>query len=161
MFGLLAPLIYIQLSPERITLRDPKRGVEISDVPDAAITELPKKVILAIGKAARTTVHSGPVEILNPFAHPRSMMSDFSLGEAVMKRFLAQMCQGQFFAMPPRVVLHLLGDPAGGFTQIEVRAFREMLLGAGAKQVVIWQGATLSDADLLAGRFPSTGQQLL
>jgi rod shape-determining protein MreB len=51
--------------------------------------------------------------------------------------------------LTPRVVIHPLGNPAGGFTQIERRAFREMALGAGASIVHVWTGRPLTDQELL------------
>ena len=56
--------------------------------------------------------------------------------------------------------LHPQGDPAGGFTQVEIRAFHEMALGAGASEAVVWQGRSLTDQELLARDFPSGGQRL-
>ncbi len=63
-------------------------------------------------------------------------------------------------AIAPRIVLHPQGSPAGGFTQIEVRALHEMALGAGASRVVVWQGRALTDQELLAREFPANGQVL-
>ena len=54
--------------------------------------------------------------------------------------------------------MHLLGDPLGGFTQVELRAFREMAWGAGAVDVVMWLGAALTDVQLLKGDFPAVGK---
>ena len=64
------------------------------------------------------------------------------------------------FSVSPRVVLHPLGDPEGGFTRIEVRALHEMALGAGAAEVRLWQGRALSDEELLSGTFPADGNLL-
>ena len=63
-------------------------------------------------------------------------------------------------AVSPRVVMHPLGDPAGGFTQVEIRAFHEMALGAGASDVRVWQGRALTDQELLSRTFPADGQVL-
>jgi len=51
--------------------------------------------------------------------------------------------------------MHPLGEPAGGFTQVEARAFHEMALGAGAAKAMVWRGRNLSDQELLSGQFPS------
>lgn len=53
-----------------------------------------------------------------------------------------------------------MDDPAGGFTQIELRAFHEMALGAGAIQVKLWQGRALNDQELISGQFPDSGKVL-
>ena len=65
-----------------------------------------------------------------------------------------------FLAVSPRIVLHLQGDPAGGFTQVEVRAFQEMARGAGASQVLVWQGRNFTDQELISNRFPPDGRVL-
>ena len=60
--------------------------------------------------------------------------------------------------MAPDIVMHPLGDPEGGFTQIEIRALRETALGAGAKKVTMWHGRALTDQELMSGTFPSDGK---
>ena len=159
-FNHFAPIIYVQLSPDRLMVRNPKSGVTVSERPEIAISRMPKPKMVAVGAAARTLQASPGVEVVNPFAHPRSLVSDFVLGEQTLKAFLARMNSGRFFAPAPKIVMHLMGDPAGGFTQIEVRAFREMALGSGASQVSVWQGRPLTDHELLSGRFPDSGQVL-
>lgn len=129
----LVPTVYIQLSPERITLRNAKTGETVSEVPDSAS---------------------------NPFGHPRSLVSDFLAGEQLMKALLRKLLPGSLFAASPRVVLHPLGDPAGGFTQIEVRALQEMARGAGASEVIVWQGRALTNQELMDRDFPGDGKQL-
>ena len=156
----LMPTIYVQLSPERLTVRNAKTGEAISEVPEIAITQDPKPAIVGIGTEARSHESIPTVKVVNPFAHPRTLVSDFAVGEQLLKAFLRRLQGRSIFAISPRVVMHPLGDPAGGFTQIEVRALREMAMGAGAARVVVWQGRELSDQELLSGKFPSGGHVL-
>jgi rod shape-determining protein MreB and related proteins len=160
MFEFFNQVIYVQVSPDRLTVRDPRSGTTISEVPEIAVTRVPKLKVLGVGTEARTYKSSPPVEITNPFAHPRSMISDFTLGEQTLKAFLAKAKPSAFLSPSPKVIMHLLGEPAGGFTQVEARAFREMALGAGASQVTVWHGPRLTDQELLAGTFPSSGKVL-
>lgn len=155
----LAPLVYIQVSPERIVLRNVKSGESISEPPHLAMARQLKAPVLAVGAeaAARATAS---VELVNPFGHPRTLVSDFTAGEQLLKALLRRLLPASMFAVSPRVVLHPLGDPEGGFTQIEVRALHEMALGAGAAEVRLWQGRPLTDEELLAGRFPQDGKLL-
>ena len=148
------------MSPERLTVRNAKTGVVISEVPEVAISHDPKTSILGVGTEARTHKSNPSVEIINPFAHPRSLVSDFTVGEQLLKAFLRRVMSNSIFAISPKVVMHPLGDPDGGFTQIEVRALHEMAMGAGASRVVVWQGRVLNDQELLSGQFPSDGQVL-
>jgi rod shape-determining protein MreB len=153
------PTVYVQVSAQRLTLRNPKTGRTVSEVPEIAIASAPKPRIVGIGTEARSQ-QSASVQVINPFAHPRTLMSDFTAGEQLLKAFLRRLQGASLFAVAPRVVLHLQGDPAGGFTQVEIRAFREMALGAGACEVVVWQGRDLTDEELLSRKFPAGGQVL-
>lgn len=160
MFSSFIPLIYVQISPERLVLRNAKTGEVVSEVPEIAISRKPKSSVLGCGVEARLHASAPSVEIINPFAHPRSIVSDFLAGEQLLKDFLRRLQGSSIFAVSPKVVMHPLGDPEGGLTQIEVRALCEMALGAGASGVVVWQGRKLTDQELLSGSFPAGGQVL-
>jgi rod shape-determining protein MreB len=161
---LIAPLlIYVQISPERLLVRDPKRGVVFDEPPEIALERRPKAKanIAGIGAAARARAGQPMVDIVNPFAHPRSLVSDFTVGEQLLKAAVQRLA-GKWtalagFFLSPRIVIHPLGDPAGGFTQVELRAFREMALGAGAGQVRICLGPPLTDQAVLSAAIRSGG----
>lgn len=156
----LIPIVYVQVSPERLTARNAKTGETISEVPEIAIEQYPKPGIVGVGNDARSHKSAQSVKIINPFAHPRSLVSDFTAGEQLLKAFLRRLQGNSIFAVSPKVVMHPQGEPDGGFTQIEIRALHEMAMGAGASRVVVWQGRGLSDQELLSGQFPSGGQVL-
>lgn len=158
--SLFGSTLYVQIAPERLAVRDPKSGKSFSEPPEVAIGHSPKVKIVGIGSEARRRSTEPSVEVVNPFAHPRSLVSDFTVGEQLLKAALARVHGGSVLAVAPRVVMHPLGDPAGGFTQVEIRAFHEMALGAGASEVKVWQGRALTDQELLAGTFPPDGKVL-
>lgn len=160
MFDAFKPPLYIRLSPLRLTVRNAKTGASVSEVPEIAVSRGPKPKVLGTGDEAALYKSSKSARVANPFSHPRSLMSDFTLGEQVLKAFVKKLPKDHAFAPAPRVVLHLQGDPAGGFTQVEIRAFREMALGAGASEVTIWQGQDLTDAQVLSRDYPPTGRVL-
>lgn len=163
MFDFIKPPLYIRLSPQRLTVRNAKTGESISEPPEIAISRGLKPKVLGAGDEAALYKSSKSAQVLNPFSHPRSMMSDFTSGEQVLKAFVKKLPKGHAFSPSPRVVFHLQGDPAGGFTQVEIRAFREMALGAGASEVTLWQGQDLSDEQVLQvllRHYPPTGQVL-
>ena len=157
MFSLLKPVIYIQISPERLTLKNLKTGESISDVPELAISTAAKRKILAVGSQARLAAASGLAEVLNPFAHPRSLVSDFTVSEQLIKHQLSRIAGKSWISPSPCVIMHPLGSPAGGFTQVERRAFREMAFGAGASEVFVWTGRVLTDQEALSRRAPASG----
>lgn len=86
-------------------------------------------------------------------SHPRTLMGDFLAIEALLREALARLKAG---LLAPRVLLHLLPDAEGGYTDVEQRAFLEAARGAGAASVRLQlAGAPLSDAevrDLLSRR---------
>jgi len=156
MFSALKPLIYIQISPELLTLKNVKTGASIAEVPELAISSRPEK-ILAVGPQARLAAASQPAQVVNPFAHPRTLASDFTVAEQLIKHQLRRILGNSLLAISPRVVIHPLGSPAGGFTQVERRAFLEMAIGAGASEAHVWTGRPLTDQELLSGKPPSSG----
>lgn len=150
------PLIYVQISPERLTVRNVKTGASISEIPEIAIRgkrDDPKARIVAIGALARVAAKADAgVSVFNPFAHPRSPMSDLVLAEQLLKGLLYPLQKG-FLRLAPKIVVHPLGQPEGGLTLEEQRAFRKLAVGAGASKAVLWQGHELSDDELRQGRF--------
>ena len=154
--------IYVQLSPERVAVRDPKTHESVAEVPEVAIQHpsTGKATILAVGSAARGAAGTPHTEVLNPFAHPRSLVSDFTVAEQVLKAFFRRVRGRSLLQPSPMVIVHPLGEHKGGLTQVELRAFRELALGAGASEVHIWQGPQLTDEQVLSGEYPATGRML-
>lgn len=157
MLSALTPLIYVQISPERLTLRNPKSGQTLSEVPELAISLPPQRRITAVGAQARLAAASEPADIVNPFAHPRSLISDFTVAEQLLKHQLKAMHARSWLAASPHIVIHPLGEPEGGFTQVELRALRELASAAGASKVNVWTGRALTDEELMARRAPAGG----
>ena len=160
MFDLFKPPLYIRLSPFRLTVRNVKTGEFISEVPEIAISRGPKPKVLGAGDEAAPHKSSKSAQVLNPFSHPRSLVSDFTVGQQVLKAFVKKLAKSHALAAAPRVMFHPQGDPAGGFTQIEIRALHEMALGAGASEVTLWQGQDLTDEQVLSRNYPPTGRVL-
>lgn len=157
MFFLSKPVIYVRVSPERLTLKNLKTGESLAEIPEVAISAPPKPKILAVGPQARHAAATQPAKVVNPFAHPRSMVSDFSVAELLLKHQLRRVLGNALLSPSPHIVIHPLGSPAGGFTQVERRAFREMAMGAGASEVHVWSGRPLTDQEVLSKQPPSTG----
>lgn len=157
MFSNFKYILYVQVSPETLTIRNPKTGDSISEPAELAITSGPKPKMVAAGAAARTAALDPTITLVRPFAHPRSLMSDFTAAHQLLKDFFRRMPKQSIFQASPMVVIHLQGEPAGGFTQLEFRAFRELVLGAGAARAKVWQGPNLTDQELLSDSFPATG----
>ena len=153
------PLIYAQVSPHRLTLRNAGTGASVTTSPEVAIAKGRSPKVVAIGAKARKQ-ESRSVMVVNPFVHPRTLLADFGAAQQLMRVLLRQVHKRSLLGGAPRIVMHLQDDPAGGFTQLEIRGFRELGVGAGAKDVVVWQGPNLTDEQLLARQFPKEGRVL-
>jgi rod shape-determining protein MreB len=152
LLGFMQPVVYARLEPELLSLRDVRSGNMVSEPPLAALSPDAKRKILAVGEAAR--LQAG--EVVNPFRHPRMLVADFALAQAVLKGFMRKLFAGRWLAPAPLLVLHPRVNPEGGFTQIELAALRELGVGAGAYKVIVWQGRDLADDELLARNFKGT-----
>lgn len=150
--------IYVQVSSHRLTLRNVKTGESVTTSPEVALAKGRKLKLLAFGPKARK-LESRTVQVLNPFAHPRTLLADFGAAQQLLRALLAHV-RGRSLLRGPRLVMHLQDDPAGGFTQLEIRGFQELALGAGASQAIIWHGPNLTDEQLKAALFPKEGRVL-
>ena len=158
MLSFFSPLVYIQISPHLLTLKNLKSGLEISEVAEIALSLPPKpKVILGAGAQARLASASEPAQLIQPFAHPRSLVLDFASAEALIRLQLQRVLGKGWLRVAPSVVMHPLGNPDGGFTQVELRAFREMALGAGASTARVWTGRPLANHELLSDQAALSG----
>lgn len=154
------PIVYVKLHPDTLSVREVRSGREVMEPPVAAISREPGKRLLGIGEGARAAASLEPADLINPFKHPRTLVSDFTVAELVMRGFIKKLFEGQLFTPSPIVVLHPRVDPEGGFTQIEIRALQELAIGAGAARAIIWQGRDLADEELLALKFDAGGEVL-
>lgn len=135
-------------------MRNVKTGTAIAEIPELAISTEPKARILAVGPEARLAAASEAATMVNPFAHPRTLVSDFTVAEQLLKYQLRRVLKSSIWRPAPCMVMHPMGRGEGDYTQVERRAFREMALGAGASQVFLWIGRPLTDAELMLRRAP-------
>lgn len=149
----LRPTVYVQISPKRLTLRNLKSGEVISEIPEMAIAPAPTGEILAVGPQARLAAVAEGAKLVNPFAHPRSLISDFTAAEAILRFYLRRILPKSWLSLAPIIILHPRGSPEGDFTPIDLRAFRELGLGAGGSGSFVWTGPELSDDEIWAGRY--------
>jgi rod shape-determining protein MreB len=129
----------------------------IAEVPEIAIARVPKPKVTGTGAEARSVAAAQSGEVFNPFGHSRSLVSDFTLAEQLLRHQLRKILGNRLINFGPYVVIHPLGSPAGGFTQVELRAFREMAIGAGASEVHVWTGRPLTDQEVLSRKAPASG----
>lgn len=156
MFSFLQTPLYIQISPASVVVKNLKTGVNFSETPDVAITHRAgSSRIVGFGAEAHLLKATGQADVvINPFAHPRSMVSDFTVAQQLLMHLVRKSIGSTLLPSSPHVVLHPLGDPEGGFTQVEIRALFELALGAGAAKVKVWTGRPLTDGEAKTRTFP-------
>jgi rod shape-determining protein MreB len=154
------PIVYVMLHPDMLSVRDVSSGRSVTEPPLAAISRETKKRLVAVGEAARVAAAAQAVDLVNPFKHPRALLSDFTIAGAIIKGFVKKLFEGRLFAASPVVVLHPRVDPEGGFTQIEIRALQELAIGAGASRAFVWHGRELTKDELLGLKFGAGGEVL-
>ena len=154
--------LYVRLSPERLVVRDARAGRMFDQAAVLAVTRAAPRRIVAVGDQAVLAAAGAqqPVDLVRPFAHPRTLMADYTAGEQLLKAAIQTVLRGRWLALSPRVLMHPVGEPVGGLTQVEIRALQEMALGAGAHRVTVWQGPQLTDEQVLARQYPAAGQVL-
>src|SRR4051812_24484747 len=87
-FDRFIPVLYVQISPELLCIRNVRTGQSICEVPELALSEGPKPQVLGIGAQARLAAQGRAAKVVNPFAHPRSLISDFTVSELLLKTFV-------------------------------------------------------------------------
>ena len=139
LFGPLIGDLLVEITQDELRVFSFSGDAEYIDEPVVAIERAGNKTtVKAIGKASRNCPGPG-VELIYPFKHRRSMISSFNYAEQVL-RFAFKSINTNLFRASPRVVMHQLERNEGGLTEVEERVLRELALGAGAREVVVYQG---------------------
>jgi hypothetical protein len=73
------------------------------------------------------------------FGHPRFLFGDFDQCEEIIRSSLRKLELG-WSLVPPKVVVTVEKELAGGITKIDERLIREVFMHGGARDVVIKNG---------------------
>ena len=138
---------YVQLSRVRLLVKDIASGGVFDDVPFVGYTNDKQPKIAAVGATANMLIDRK----LNPFSHPRIIVSDFEVAQDLLVHAFKHVSGSKFFRSAPIVVMHPVEDFAGGLTDVEKRILLELAMGAGAREAFVWEGDDLSDEELRAG----------
>ena len=130
--------LYVQIWENRIKVSDVNSTNVFDEKPlvELDTTNKNKIRVTKFGNEAGTNA-------VNPFSHPRVLLSDFGVGEKLLQLIFNRMLDNHFFSPQPAVVIHPMVKTEGGLTDVEIRAFRELCLGAGARDVVVYVGKPL------------------
>ncbi|MCL1038212.1 hypothetical protein L2750_13760 [Shewanella submarina] len=86
-------------------------------------------------KAVNIETGMSAVRACPALSHPRSLMGDFVKVEACIKEVTKEVTARLLFQLAPVGIAHLMEMGEGGYTNVEIRAFREAFMGAGMRQV--------------------------
>ena len=138
--------VYIQLREDRIRICHIENKSIYDQRPYIAIdsSNRKKKIIHAIGNEAYNLRANANFDVSNPFSHPRMLVSNFLKAESVLTHGIREVHQSKFIAPSPVVIMHPMEKLEGGITDIEGRVYRELAIAAGARDVRIHVGNTLS-----------------
>ncbi|ATC96598.1 rod shape-determining protein [Pseudoalteromonas tunicata] len=137
--GLFSNDLLVELSQNKISIQVFSSDIKYEDEPYIAIEKTKKgEVVKAIGKIAKQET-SGNIAVTNPFQHTRSFVGDFLLAEKIIQHGVFEIHKSRI-RPAPRIIMHQLEKTEGGLTSIEDRILRELALGAGAREVVIYLG---------------------
>ena len=141
---------YLRINRERVTARNVSTGDHVEVAAKLGLDSSDK--ILSVGDP----VDPAAIRVLMPFQHPRVIVENFIGGEKIVRHAIRTLFGKGLFASSPIVVVHPDLELDGGLTQIEARALREMVEGAGARETYLHYGRQLTDqevADLSFGEF--------
>ena len=163
MIDLSRKILYVRIHPDVLSVRDVKSGRSVEEPPVIAIrgglqVDGTNPEPLAVGRDALKFADESRTNLVNPFAHPRTPLSDFTSAEYLLKGFIRKLRGHSFWVRAPIVVLHLIPNLQGDITQIEIRALLELGKGAGALRAYGWLGPDLTDEQLTTLKFPGTGK---
>lgn len=135
--------LLVELREEKISIKTFSSDISFEVEPYIALEKTKKgEIVKAIGIEAKSLVSSN-TRVLNPFKHNRSFISDFMCAEKILQHAIYSMNTSKI-RPSPRVIIHQLEKTEGGLTDIEERVLRELALGAGAREVVIYLGGKIN-----------------
>ncbi|WP_244325654.1 rod shape-determining protein [Shewanella aestuarii] len=151
--------LLFELSENKLSIKAFSSDLSYEDEPYIALENTKKgEIIKAIGKEAKSLSGSN-IRVLNPFKHNRSFIADFMCAEKILQHGMYTLHKSKI-KPSPRVIVHQLEKTDGGLTDIEERVLRELALGAGAREVVIYLGSKINtnveDFDKVKSRVSAT-----
>ncbi|OEE67486.1 rod shape-determining protein MreB [Enterovibrio norvegicus FF-33] len=151
--------LLFELSENKLSIKVFSSNLSFETEPYIAIESTKKgEIVKAIGSEAKS-LSSPNVRVLNPFKHNRSFVADFMCAEKILQHGMYTLHKSKI-KPSPRVIVHQLEKTDGGLTDIEERVLRELAIGAGAREVVVYLGSKINtnveDFDTVKSRVSAT-----
>jgi rod shape-determining protein MreB len=153
--------LYIQIWPTKLAITKVKTGEVFKE--DCIIAVRDDKggetEVLAVGSAVSKVTEQH--KLVAPFEPGRLLVNDFDAAERLITHCVKTVYSKSFIQPSPRLVIHPMQLPPDGISSIELRAFRELGVSAGAREVKVYIGPgiqmcnfdynSITSADELAG----------
>ena len=85
---------------------------------------------------------------IEPFSSKRLLVGNFNVAEKLIVEGIKEISPNSIFIKSPKTLIHAIDKSEGGLSQVEERTLRELALVAGCRDVVVWCGKHLSDAEV-------------
>ena len=104
--------------------------------------------------ATHIETNQSATKLCQALSHPRTLMGDFYQLEACVTELTKQVFSKSIFDKPPIVIIQLFGVSEGGYTNVEIRAFQEVMHRSKVKRVYFADSTELlSAADIKNNNF--------
>ena len=137
--------LYIQVWESRLKISRLNSNESFDEEPLMALKKNAKgeHIVVAIGAGVKGLAATETDKIVNPFKHPRLLVNDFQVAEKIMQHGIRELHKNKWLSPSPRVIFHPMEKLDGGVTSVEERVYRELCLGAGAREVLLHIGKVL------------------
>jgi rod shape-determining protein MreB len=135
---------YARIDRTRISIRDVSTGATFESAARLGLDCANR--IMSVGDMNSPNV----VRTVEPFEHPRIVISDFACASKLFQYGLQQLSRFKWIVPSPILIIQPLMELTGGLSEIENRALLELGESAGARKTLIHCGKTLSDQEVVA-----------
>lgn len=141
----LAVTLYVQIWESRLKVTHVDNAGVFDQRPLVAVKADKKgnETVIAVGDEAFGMNGEPGVEVLNPFSHPRTLLSDFLVAEKLLQEAARGLCGSSWLGSASLMIMHPMEKLEGGLTAIEERALQELALGSGARDALVYTGDEL------------------
>ena len=135
---------YARIDRTRISIRDVSTGATFESAAKMGLDSANR--IVSVGDMSNPDV----VRTVEPFEHPRIVISDFACASKLFQYGLHQLSRFKWISPSPILVIQPVMELTGGLSEIENRVLVELGESAGARKTLIHCGKTLSDQEVVA-----------
>lgn len=152
-------ILYVQIWAHQIQVTNVRTGAVYVDEPLVALKTLAKgrQTVYAVGAKAHQLVGQTSLTVVNPFDHPRQLLAEFEVAVSLLRYLFKLAMASNRLGLPPAVVIQPMERVEGGLTGIERRAWHELAMASGARDVVVHCGPPLDREQIDLRRLRTKG----